>query len=412
MYTRFQDSASAYRLHRSVTNEAEAIAAAIWRYVAGELGLTRSHMRVLDAGTGDGQVLKGVLERVLQTHNGRPCEVVLKEYDFHHIEVLLQNVAPLLRACPQLALFVTNRTFRTLQGFPADLCRENTVCFDDVAGYRMLAMIGTSSLLSQEDSLLHSFPRIDELQRREREGFPFTVPHSDRGDAQRSFLLSDSAVTAGPALQALGDEIRAREIYDELAAVGGNSKHFTVTIARQENAPPVFTPPREFFWDLAIVSHAFNRDKEPGWICRNILSPLCQGLSVGGVLVNVHATDGGPLGELKREIFDTAFPFSTPPQALVDAIESALNREQFQLLPNQEFLYHGYITAALFARLEPWERELTLQQMAISVAYHLQIPEEAWVPYNRAIESKIRELLDRDGALSYSLIIVGVKRRE
>lgn len=59
MSTRFEDSASAYRLHRRVTNEAEAIGAAIGRYAKEELGLTRarvgifrfgsaSHLRVLN----------------------------------------------------------------------------------------------------------------------------------------------------------------------------------------------------------------------------------------------------------------------------------------------------------------------------------------------------------------------------
>jgi hypothetical protein len=412
MSTRFQDSASAYRLHRSVTNEAEAIAAAIWRSVAGELELIRSRLRVLDAGTGDGQVLKGVLERILPAHKNRACEVVLKEYDFHHIEVLLQNVAPMLRACPQLALFVTNRTFRHLPGFPADLRRENTVCFDDVAGYRMLAMIGTSSLLNQEDSGLYSFPQVEEMQQKRAEAFPFTIPESDRGDARRSFLLSDPSLAAGAALQALGDEIRAREIYDELTAVGGEEKHFTVTVARQENVPLISTSPQEFFWDLAIVSHAFNRDKESGWICRNILDPLCQGLAVGGVLVNVQATDRGQLSELKQEVFDASFPFQASPQTLIGEMAVALDGQQFQLLPCQECCYRGHIDAKGFASLEPWARELALQQMAVSVAYHLQIPEEAWVPHSGAMQKKIRQLLERDGALSYALSIVGVKRRE
>ncbi len=412
MDTRFQDSASAYRLHRSVTNEAEAISTAIWRYVADELGLVRSRLRVLDAGTGDGRVLRGVLERMLPAHKNRACEMVLKEYDFHHIEVLLQNVAPLLRACPQLALFVTNRPFRHLQGFPADLRRENTVCFDDVAGYRMLAMIGTSSLLNQADSLLHSFPRVEEMQQQGKETFPLIVPQSDRWDAQRSFFLSDPFVTAGPALQALGDEIRAREIYAELAAVRGEGKHFTVTIARQDHPPALFAPPREFFWDLAIVSHAFNRDKDSGWICRNILAPLCQGLSVGGMLVSVQATDGGQLGELKRAIFADEFPFHALPQALVGEMEVTLNRQQFQFLPCEEFYYRGHIDVEGFTRLEPWQRELALHQMAVSVAYHLQIPVEAWIPHSGAIQEKIREFLERDGALSYTLSIAGVKRRE
>jgi hypothetical protein len=412
MNTRFQDSASAYRLHRSVTNEAEAIAAAIWQSVAGELELIRSRLRVLDAGTGDGQVLKGVLERILPAHKNRACEVVLKEYDFHHIEMLLQNVAPMLRACPQLALFVTNRTFRHLPGFPADLRRENTVCFDDVAGYRMLAIIGTSSLLNQEDSGLYSFPQVEEMQQKRAEAFPFTIPESDHGDARRSFLLSDPSLAAGAALQALGDEIRAREIYDELAAVGGEGKHFTVTVARQENVPLISTSPQEFFWDLAIVSHAFNRDKEPGWICWNILGPLCQRLAVGGVLVNVHATDRGQLSELKQEIVDAVFPFQASPQALIGEMEATLDGQQFQLLPCQECCYRGHIDAKGFASLEPWARELALQQMAVSVAYHLQIPEEAWVPHHGAMQKKIRQLLERDGALSYALSIVGVKRRE
>jgi hypothetical protein len=409
---RFQDSASAYRLHRSVTDEAEAIATTIWQYVSDEFRLIRNHLRLLDAGTGDGRVLKGVLEKALRAHQSRPCEVVLKEYDFQHIEVLLQNVAPMLRAWPQLALFVTNRTFRQLQGFPADLCRANTVCFDDVAGYRMLAMVGTSSLLNQEDALLHSFPRVEDMRQKGGEAFPFTVPQSDRWDTQSFFLPSGPSITAAPTLQALGDEIRAREIYDELAATGGSGKHFTVTIARQENASPVFPLPREFFWDLAIVSHAFHRDKDPGWICRNVLSPLCQGLAVGGVLVNVHALDEGPLGELKREIFGTAFPFHAPPHALAREMAVALEREQFQLLPCQEFWYQGHLTAETFARLEPWECEVALHQMAISVAYHLQIPEEAWIPQRATLQAKIRGLLEKDGTLSYCLSIGGVKRRE
>jgi hypothetical protein len=409
MDTRFADSASAYRLHRSLTNEAEAISSAIWRIIAGELGLIRSHLRVLDAGTGDGRVLKGVLEKLLPAHRRCPCEVVLKEYDFQHIEMLLQNVAPMLRACPQLALFVTNRAFRYLQEFPADLSTENTVCFDDVAGYRLLAMLGTSSLLSQEDTLLNRFPRVDKLRQREEQTFPFTVPRSDLGDTQREFFLPDPA-TNGPALQALGDEIRAREIYDELAAAGGRGKHFTVTIARQENFSPLLSATREFFWDLAIVSHAFNRDKDPGWICRNILAPLCQGLAVGGVLVNVQAVEGGQVSELKREIFPDAFPFHAPPPALTQALENTLDQEQFRLLSAQEFLYCGHLSAAAFARLEPWERELALQEMAVSVTYHLQIPEEAWRPRNQMVQEKIRQLLERDGNLSYALHAVGIQR--
>jgi hypothetical protein len=66
----------------------------------------------------------------------------------------------------------------------------------------------------------------------------------------------------------------------------------------------------------------------------------------------------------------------------------------------------------VFTRLEPWERELALHQMAVSVAYHLQIPEEEWIPHREAVQTKIRDLLERDGALSYSLSIVGVKRQE
>jgi hypothetical protein len=34
------------------------------------------------------------------------------------------------------------------------------------------------------------------------------------------------------------------------------------------------------------------------------------------------------------------------------------------------------MTADMFARLEPWERELALHQLAISAAYHLQLPGE------------------------------------
>jgi hypothetical protein len=412
MDQRFHDSASAYRLHRSVTNEAEAIAAAIWRYVANAFSLVRSHLRLLDAGTGDGQVLKGVLEKILQAHNHRSCEVVLKEYDFHHIEVLLQNVAPMLQAFPRLALFVTNRRFRDLQRFPADLCEENTVCFDDVAGYRMLAMLGTSSILSQDDSPLHALPQLSEQQQRGAESFPFPLPQSQLWNAEQASFLHESFDAAEPALKALGDEIRAREIYDELAAVGGEGTHFTVTVTRQENAPPPFLPPREFFWDLAIVSHAFNRDKDPTWICQHILNPLCQGLSVGGMLVNVHATDDGQLGELKREIFADAFPFRVFPPVLVSAMQAVLDGEAFQVLPSQEFVYHGHVTTETFARLELWERELVLQQMATSVAYHLQIPDDAWSPYREALQAKIHELLERDGRLSYGLSIVGVKRRE
>jgi hypothetical protein len=413
MASRFQDSASAYRLHRSVTNEAEAIAAAIWRCVVDEVQLIRSRLRLLDAGTGDGRVLKGVLEKALAAHRGRPCEVVLKEYDFQHIEVLLQNVAPMLRAFPHLALYVTNRAFRELQNFPADLSTENTVCFDDVAGYRLLGIVGTSSILSQHDALFHAFPQLEDVPRRQKpEAFSFLFPRNDLWSAEQALLLHDAFNTDAPALKVLGDEIRAREIYDELAAAGGGGKHFTVTVARQENAPPTFLPPQEFFWDVAIVSHAFNRDREPAWICRNILGPLCLGLSVGGMLVNVHATDKGQAGELKQAIFGAAFPFRAPPQALADILAATLDGEKFHILFSQEFSYQVHMTAEMFAHLEPWERELALHQIAISAAYHLQIPEEARPPHSRALETKIQELLARDGTLSYSLSLVGIKRQE
>lgn len=412
MDRRFRDSASSYRIHRQATNEAEAIAGAIGRYTANELGLTRSHLRLLDAGAGDGRVLKGVLERIFQTHKSRPCEVVLKEYDFHHIEVLLQNMAPMLRAWPQLVLFVTNRAFRHVQGFPADLCRENTVCFDGVAEYRLLAMTGASSLLGQGDTLLHSFTRFAEREPREQRALPSLMPHSDLWEVEHAFFTYNPAVAPEPALRALGDEIRAREIYDEVAAAGGDGKHFTVTIARRQNARLSLPPPRDFFWDLAIVSHAFNRDRDAGWVFRNILGPLCRGLSVGGVLVNVHATEEGQAGELKREIFGSEFPFCASPRALARALQAGLESEQFELLPPREFSYQARITAEELARLGPWEREMALHRLAISVAYHLQIPDEAWAPREAEIQAKTQELLEREGIFSYCLSIAGVKRRE
>jgi hypothetical protein len=412
MTIRFQDSASAYRLHRSVTTEAEAIAAAIWQYVADDCQLVRRRLCLLDAGTGDGRVLKGILEKALAAHRGRPCEVVLKEHDFHHIEVLLQNVAPMLRVFPHLALYVTNRAFRELQGFPADIRQENTVCFDEVAGYRLLGIVGTSSLLSQYDSLLQAFPQVEEAPRRQTPEAFFLFPQNDLWSAEQALFLHDPFNTDAPALKALGDEIRAREIYDELAAAGGEGKHFTVTVARQEDAPPTFLPPQEFFWDVAIVSHAFNRDRDPVWICRNVLGPLCRGLSVGGTLVNVHGTDKGQVGELKQEIFGAAFPFRAPPQVLADTLAATLDDETFRISSSQEFSYQAHMTGEMFARLEPWERELALHQLAISVAYHLQLPEEAWPPHSRALQGKIQELLARDGTLSYFLSIVGIKRQE
>ncbi len=169
---------------------------------------------------------------------------------------------------------------------------------------------------------------------------------------------------------------------------------------------------REFFWDLAIVSHAFNRDKEPSWVCRNILLPLSDGLSVGGVLINVHAVAGGQVSELKETIFGDQFSFHTSPEGLVGALESALDPDRFQLLSHRQVTYRSHITGELFSSVKPWERELMLNQLAISVAYHLQIPDDAWVPYSDAIEAKIQRRLERDGRLEYALSIAGVKRRE
>ena len=409
---RFQDSTSAYRVHRSVTNEAQAISAVVGQYVADDFRLVRSHLRLLDAGTGDGHVLKAILKRLLEAHRSRPCEVVLKEYDFHHIEALLQNVAPMLRRWPQLTLFVTNRTFRQLQRFAQDLSRENTVCFDDIAGYRMLAMSGTSSLLTQQDSALRFFPRLASRGANAAVTSAWMMPGSDLWEAEQMPVLADAAFPSRGRLTALGDEIRAREIYDELAAAGARGKHFTVTIARQENAAVDFVQPREFFWDLAIVSHAFNRDRDPGWICRNVLAPLCDGLSIGGVLVVIQAVDGGQVSAITREIFGDDFSFCAPPDALSVALEAALDTTRFHLLSRRKFSYHAEITADIFSRLEPWQRELVLQQLAVSVTYHLQIPEQAWLPQRGALMTKIQEILERDGTLSYGLSIAGVKRWE
>ena len=411
MNTRFQDTATAYRMHRAVTNEAEAISTAVCEYADADLRLTRNHLRVLDGGTGDGQVLKGIAEYLLPYHRGRPCEMLLKEYDFHHIETLLQNIASLLRRSPRLSLFVTNRVFRQLKEFPADLCSTNTVCFDDIAGYRLLAMAGTAAVLGQDDSPRLSFLRPDGQIRQESEANP-VMPLNDLWRGERALLSGAFSAASVPALTALGDEIRAREIFDELAAAGGKSKHFTVTVTRQDGGVVDGGEIGEFFWDLAIVSHAFNRDKQPSWVCRNILLPLADGLSVGGVLINVHAVAGGQASEIKETIFGDQFSFHTSPDGLVGELESALDPDRFQLLPHRQVSYRSQITGELFSSMEPWERKLMLNQLAISVAYHLQIPDDAWGPYSDAIEAKIQQLLERDGRLEYALSIAGVKRWE
>lgn len=408
MSTRFEDSASAYRLHRRVTNEAEAIGAAVGRYAGGELGLTRARLRVLDAGTGDGQVLKGVVGELLQDYRHRSCQMVLKEYDFQHIETLLQNVAPLLRRSPHLTLFITNRAFRKLKDFPEDLSLENTVCFDAVAGYRLAAMTGTAALLSQHDGPRFVPVKLDRAAPRDHSEAMF-MPNHGLWSGERALLSQESAVVA-PALAALGDEIRAREIYDELAATGATGKHFTVTVARRNGESDVgFIG--EFYWDLAIVSHAFNRDKDVGWICRNILHPLCEGLALGGVLANVHAIDGGHVSELRRELFADQFAFNAPPAALAESLASSLDPEEFEFLPETTIPYRSHLTADALTSLEPWQRRLALEELAVSFAYHLQIPDAAWRHLSAIIETRIEQILQRDGRLEYALSIAGVKRR-
>jgi hypothetical protein len=75
-------------------------------------------------------------------------------------------------------------------------------------------------------------------------------------------------------------------------------------------------------------------------------------------------------------------------------------------------IYQAQLTAGIFNSLEPWQRELALQEMAISAAYHLQVPDDAWVPQSEAIQKKIHELIKRDSGFEYALSISGVKRRE
>lgn len=410
MSERFHDTATAYQLHRAVTDEAQAISTAVCEYAAAELRLTRHRLRVVDAGTGDGQVLKSIAEELLQYHRARPCEMLLKEYDFHHIEMLLQNIAPLLRRSPRLTLFVTNRAFRQLKHFADDLCVENTVCFDDMAGYRLLTMVGTARHLGQDEVLRAPFPPAARDDHRASRETPFSPLNDLRNDERLLFLADSRPAVKDPALAALGDEIRAREIYAELAAAG-RGKHFTVTITRRDGDFAACGNGGEFFSDLTIVSHAFNRDKDPGWVCRNILLPLCDGLAIGGVLVNVHAVENGQLAELKGAVFGDRFPFNTGPDALAQTLRSGLDPEQYELLSSRRVSYRSHIKAALFHSLEAWQQDLTLERLATSVAYHLQIPGEAWMPLMEPIQAKIRHLLDRDGQLEYELNLVGAKRR-
>ena len=182
-----------------------------------------------------------------------------------------------------------------------------------------------------------------------------------------------------------------------------------MTVTRQDSTRGASSM-GEFYWDLAIVSHAFNRDKDSGWICRNILHPLCQGLAVGGVLVNVHAIDGNQVSELRQELFADQFSFKASPAAIAESLASSLDAEDFEFLPETVIPYRSHLTADALASLEPWQRRLALEELAVSFAYHLQLPDAAWRHRSETIEAGIEKVLHRDGRLEYALSIAGVKR--
>jgi hypothetical protein len=77
-----------------------------------------------------------------------------------------------------------------------------------------LGIVGTSSLLSQRDSLFHALPRVEEVQRRQTpEAFSLLFPLRDLWSAEPGLFLRDAFNTDAPALKTLGDEIRASVAY-------------------------------------------------------------------------------------------------------------------------------------------------------------------------------------------------------
>jgi SAM-dependent methyltransferase len=84
--------------------------------------------------------------------------------------------------------------------------------------------------------------------------------------------------------------------------------------------------PRADF-DLVLASQPFRLRAETRFKAERVLAPLARALRPGGRLLGIHSAGNDPGHEIVRQVWPDEDPFTTPGNAMLDAVRAALGAE-------------------------------------------------------------------------------------
>jgi SAM-dependent methyltransferase len=162
--------------------------------------------------------------------------------------------------------------------------------------------------------------------------------------------------------------------------------------------------PRAEF-DLVLASQPFRLRAETKFKAGRVLAPLARALRPGGRLLGIHSAGNDPGHEIVRQVWPDEDPFTTPGNAMLDAVRTALGAEAdqftFKAASGQPLRYQMHTLPDEIDSEEALIGTSTLLAAWNAATYVAQIEDErlAQAMSNSAYLDATRAVLRKHGAL-------------
>ena len=238
-------------------------------------------LRFFDAGVGDGTVLARFLRVMHRKFERLPFYIAAKEISLEDIRLTLDKMPDRFFEHPEMVLALTNLPY-------AD------------APWLMPHLEAQAGRLAWKEVPLKGSTAAD-FERQILDLQPFLAEHWRTRVSEKSGVLLPET----PTVLVLYRE-DCRFILDQV-------------IPRRD-------APRADF-DLVLASQPFRLRAETRFKAERVLAPLARALRPGGRLLGIHSAGNDPGHEIVRQVWPDEDPFTTPGNAMLDAVRAALGAE-------------------------------------------------------------------------------------